>query len=237
MTTALIFAGGAGQRMHTYSKPKQFLELNGKPIILYTLEHFERHPEVDTILVVCIEDWIETLKRLLRIYEFKKVVRVVPGGDSGDKSIYSGLKALDGICSHDDIVLIHDGVRPLITAGLISANIAMVRDSGTAITVEAASESIVRLRGGMIAEVPPRAEMFTAKAPQSFRYGMIMALYELAVSEGIGTIDSAHLCAYYGVSMHTVKSTPNNIKVTSPADFYILRALFEARENQQVLGF
>lgn len=237
MTAALIFAGGAGQRMNTRAKPKQFLELHGKPVILYTLEHFEIHPEVDAILIVCIEGWIAELKRLLRINEYNKVMNIVPGGEGGDLSIYNGLEALQSTCAQDDIVLIHDGVRPLINADLISGNIAAVREHGTAITVEAVSESVVRLgTEGCVTEVPPRPEMYMAKAPQSFRYGMIWDLYRRAYKEGVRTIDSAHLCSIYGVEMHTVRSTPNNIKITAPQDYYIFRALYEAMENQQFLG-
>lgn len=237
MTTALIFAGGTGQRMNARAKPKQFLELHGKPIILYTLEHFEFHPEIDSIVVVCVENWIGELKHLLKQYGLEKIVRIVPGGSGGHESIYNGLLSLEDICSADDIVLIHDGVRPLINAELISANIAKVRESGTAITVESVTESVIRLNEkGMVSEMPPRAQMYSAKAPQSFRYGLIWKLYQRAHQEGIPTIDSAHLCSIYGVEMHTVKSSPNNLKITTPADFYIFRALYEAMENQQILG-
>ncbi len=236
MATALIFAGGTGQRMNTQAKPKQFLELHGKPVILYTLEHFERHPEIDCIAVVCLESWIGELERLLRMYAFTKVKRIVPGGDGADRSVYNGLKALEGICADDDIVLIHDGVRPLINAKLISDNIAKVKQFGVAITVEEASETVVRLSGSRVAEVPPRAEMYLAKAPQSFRYGQIWALYRRAVQDGVRTIDSANLCRHYNVAMYTVPSTPNNVKITAPQDYYIFRALYEAMENQQILG-
>jgi 2-C-methyl-D-erythritol 4-phosphate cytidylyltransferase len=237
MTTALIFAGGTGIRMNTRAKPKQFLELHGKPIIIYTLEHFEAHPEVDNIIVVCLESWIQELTHLLRRHALEKISRVIPGGESGDKSIYNGLQALENECAPDDIVLIHDGIRPLIDAGLISANIAKVKERGNAITVEAVTESVVMLNGdGSVAEVPPRERMYAAKAPQSFRYGAVWELYRRARRDGLGTTDSAHLCSVYGVEMHTVASTPNNIKVTAPADYYIFRALFEAMENEQILG-
>ena len=237
MNTALIFAGGTGLRMNTRAKPKQFLELHGKPVIIYTLEHFEVHPEVDDIVIVCIESWIPELRHLLRLYAIEKVSQVVPGGDGGDKSIYNGLRALESVCGSEDIVLIHDGVRPLIGAELISASIEKAKECGNAITVEPAAESVVRLGGdGRITSVPPRGEMYSAKAPQTFRYGMIWDLYQRAKNEGIRTIDSAHLCSIYGIEMHTVRSTPNNIKITAPADYYIFRALYEAMENQQILG-
>lgn len=237
MNTALIFAGGAGQRMNSRAKPKQFLELHGKPIILYTLDHFEKHPEINDIIVVCLADWISELKILLRRYDFEKVTQIVPGGNTGHESIYNGLKTLKGICKDDDIVLIHDGVRPLITEELISLNIAKVCECGTAITVEPALESVVSsMDGNMIDSVPNRNNMYVAKAPQSFRYGMIWNIYQKAKADGLLTIDSAHLLSIYGVEMHTVISTPNNMKVTAPADYYIFRALYEAIENRQIFG-
>ncbi len=237
MNAALIFAGGTGQRMNSRARPKQFLELHGKPIILYTLEHFEEHPEIDSIVIVCLENWIDELKLLLRRYDIRKVAEIVPGGNTGHESIYNGLKALGSICNAEDIVLIHDGVRPLITQELISANIAKVKECGTAITVEPAVESVVSSENGdLIDSVPKRNNMYTAKAPQSFYYGMIFDLYQRARNDGLLTIDSAHLLSIYGIEMHTVKSPPNNMKITAPADYYIFRALFEAVENQQIFG-
>jgi len=237
MTTALIFAGGTGRRMSTHSKPKQFLELHGKPVIIYTLKHFEEHIGVDNIIIVCIESYINELKHLLKLYGIQKVSNIVAGGDTGHESIHIGLKTLQGVCKDDDIILIHDGVRPLINEELITANINKAKKYGTAITIEAATESVVRVgESDLITDVPPRAEMFTAKAPQTFKYKLIIDIYNKAERSKSLTIDSAHLCSIYGIQMHTVKSTPNNIKITNPQDYYIFRALYEAMENQQILG-
>ena len=237
MTIALIFAGGTGIRMNSRAKPKQFLELHGKPVIIYTIEHFEKHPEIDSIVVVCLESWISELKRLLRLYEFEKISQIVPGGEGGDISIYNGLKAMEGICADDDIVLIHDGVRPLINADLISANIALAKEKNVAITVEPVAESVVKLdKGGEVLDVPPRHAMYSAKAPQSFKYATIWDLHQRARRDGVRTIDSCHLCSVYGVKAYTVASSPSNIKITTPTDYYIFRALYEAIENQQIFG-
>lgn len=237
MVKALIFAGGSGQRMNTRSKPKQFLEMHGKPIIIYTLEHFEYHEDVQDIIVVCIADWIEELRGLLKRYGITKVSTIVPGGGTGHDSIYNGLEAMQKNTDPDDIVLIHDGVRPLINAELISNNISAVQKYGTAITSEPVRESVVRCKDGEnIVDVPPRSEMYVAKAPQSFRYGEILKLYETARTDQIKTIDSAHLCSLYKVPMHVVLSTKNNLKITEPADYYIYRAIYEAMEGQQIFG-
>ena len=237
MTTALIFAGGTGKRMNSRSKPKQFLEMHGKPIIIYTLEHFEYHEQIDNIVVVCLPEWIEELRGLLKRYGINKVSKIVLGGDTGHDSIYLGLAAMKENVKKEDIVLIHDGVRPFINEELITQNINKVKECRNAITIEPARESVVRsLDGEIISEVPPRGEMYTAKAPQSFYFTDIMELYERAREDGLKTIDSSHLCSIYNVPMHVVMSTKNNLKITEPADYYIYRSLYEAMESQQIFG-
>lgn len=237
MVTALIFAGGTGKRMNSRSKPKQFLEIHGKPIIIHTLEKFEYHDQVENIVVVCIKEWIEELRGLLKRYGITKVSTIVQGGETGHDSIYLGLKEMEMNAKDDDIVLIHDGVRPLINEELITLNIETVIKCGNAITCESARESQIRSEDGeTIDEVPVRDQMYTAKAPQSFRYMFIKELYERAREDQIKSIDSCQLCSLYEETIHIVKSTPNNIKITEPADFYICRALYDALEGQQVFG-
>lgn len=237
MTTAVIFAGGTGKRMNSRSKPKQFLEMHGKPIIIYTLEHFEYHEEVDGIVIVCLSAWIKELEGILKRYGITKVTKIVPGGETGHDSIYNGLAAMKDAASDEDIVLIHDGVRPFIDEELISKNIAAVREYGNAITAEPARESVIRSADGKtISDVPPRDQMYTAKAPQSFHYGDIMKLYERARRDGVKSIDSSHLCYLYRFPIYMVESTRNNLKITEPADYYVYRALYEAQEGQQIYG-
>jgi len=237
MTTALIFAGGTGRRMNSRSKPKQFLEMHGKPIIIYTLEHFEYHEEIDGIVIVCIRGWINELEGLLKRFGITKVRKIVPGGETGHDSIYFGLDSMREFCEDGDIVLIHDGVRPLITGQLITQNIEAVKKYGNGITAEPVRESVVRsIDGEEICQVPLREQMYVAKAPQSFYFGKIIGLYEKAREDGFKSIDSAQLCSLYGEPMHMVTSTKNNIKITEPADYYIYRALYEAVEGQQIFG-
>ena len=237
MARALIFAGGSGRRMNSGSKPKQFLEMHGKPVIIYTLEHFEYHEEISDIIVVCIREWIEELQGLLRRYGITKVTKIVPGGATGHDSIYNGLQAMKEEADFNEVVLIHDGVRPLINAELISQNIEAVKRYGNAITAEPVRESVVKSVDGInISDVPPRSHMYIAKAPQSFYFGDILKLYDMAYNDKLKTIDSSHLCSKYQVPMHIIISTKNNLKITEPADFYIYRALYEALESQQVFG-
>jgi 2-C-methyl-D-erythritol 4-phosphate cytidylyltransferase len=137
----------------------------------------------------------------------------------------------------NDIVLIHDGVRPLITDELITNNINSVKEFGSAITVESARESVVlSVDGAHIDHVPERGHMYTAKAPQSFYFGQILCAYERAQRDNFKSIDSSHLLSSYDLPMHMVQSTKNNMKITDPADYYMFRALYEAMENQQIFG-
>ena len=237
MITALIFAGGTGKRMNSRSKPKQFLEMHGKPIIIYTLEHFEYHNLIDQIVIVCLQDWIEELKGMLKRYGITKAVKIVPGGETGHDSIYNGLVAMKNSTEDGDIVLIHDGVRPLINEELITQNIEAVKKYGNAITAEATRESVVRsVDGHKVTDMPPRDQMYIAKAPQTFYYDKILGIYEKAQRDGRKSIDSSHLCSIYGVPLYMVPSTKNNLKITEPADYYVYKALYEALEGQQIFG-
>ena len=237
MNTVLIFAGGTGQRMNSRAKPKQFLELHGKPIIIHTIELFERHPQIDQIVVVCLKEWIKELELQIKKNYICKVKLITEGGKTGHESIYLGLKAMRKLCGDDDIVLLHDGVRPLVTEELISENIETVKKFGNAITVAPATETIsVVDEEENIVQIEKRDKIRVAKAPQSFLYRDIMEAYERARKEKVLTVDSAQLMNYYGYKLHTVTCSQYNMKITAPSDFYIYRALYEALENQQIFG-
>lgn len=240
MNIALIFAGGSGNRMHTKSRPKQFLEYNGKPIIIYTLELFDNHPMIDGIVVVCIESWIPFLEKMLKKFEINKVVKIVKGGTTGQESIYHGLEAAEqASCDNDDtIVLIHDGVRPLITEETITDNINTVRENGNCITCIPATETfIVKQEDGSL-EIPTRANSLIARAPQSFILKDIIAVHRKAIDEGRNDyIDSCTMMSHYGYKMHTIIGPMENIKITTPTDYFIFKAMVEVHENQQIFGF
>ena len=241
MNIALIFAGGTGQRMNSRTKPKQFLELNGKPIIIHTLENFDAHPQIDGIIVVCLRDWIDYLQDLAEKFRLKKLRWIVPGGQTGQESIRNGLTALEGDESvpKDAIVLIHDGVRPLINEGLITRCIATAEELGNAITVTPATETIIQVNPQQeVSNILDRSICMLARAPQTFRLRDILSAHQRAEEEGYtGAIDSATLMTHYGTTLHIVEGPVENIKITTPADYYISRAIIEARENSQIWGF
>lgn len=240
MNIAVIFAGGTGSRMRSVEKPKQFLEIYNKPIIIYTLEHFQNCFEIDAIVVVCIKEWIDHLTRLVKKYQLDKVLRIVPGGKTGQLSIYNGLLAAKELSGEEnDIVLIHDGVRPLINSALISDNIKCVRENGSAITAGIVKETIVVIDENMkINHVPSREKSRVAKAPQSFWLKDVLNAEQEAISNGrCDYIDTCTLMQSAGYQMTMIDGPYENIKITTPDDYYTMRAILEAKENAQIYGF
>ena len=238
MNIAIIFAGGVGQRMHSGGIPKQFLELQGKPIIVYTIEHFQRCEDIDAIILISIETWIDYCNDLIKRYGLSKVVAVIPGGNTGFESIDNGILKAKEMYSNDSIVLIHDGVRPLIDQRTIKANIASVMKYGSSITVSSAIETILKQNShDYVEEIIDRNICQIAKAPQSFYLKDIFEAHERAKLDGIvDFIDSASLMFHYGYSLHTVVGSADNIKITTPKDFYVFKAFVEARENSEIFG-
>lgn len=237
---AVIFAGGVGSRMHSKELPKQFLEIYNKPIIIHTIEFFERNKNINSIVVVCVEDWIEYFNNLIYKYQLKKIKAVVPGGKTGQLSIYNGLKVAREISENEnDIVLIHDGVRPLINIELLTSNINDVKKYGSSITSGIVKETIVEIDDdGEIILVPDRAHSRVAKAPQCFYLKDIFNSHEKALQEGIvNFIDSCTMMKHYGYKLHMTDGPYENIKITTPDDFYTMRAILQAKEDAQLNDF
>ena len=213
MNVALIFAGGRGLRMHSGGTPKQFLRLHGKPILIYTLEHFQRCSNVDAIVLVSVEDWIPYCHELIDRYSLTKVVDVISGGSTGFDSIDNGLIRISELYPGDTTVLIHDGVRPLIDENIINKCIDSVIEFGSAITVSPAKETILINDDSGFIHIADRNSCQIAQAPQCFILSDIMKAHELARSEGMSDfIDSVSLMKHYGYSIHTVEGPADNIK-------------------------
>ena len=244
MNIAVIFAGGVGKRMQSKSLPKQFLLIHGKPIIIYTLEFFEHHDEIDAIVVACVESWIEYFRELLEKYSISKVLKVVPGGETGQISIYHGLVAAEDLVkkygkTEKNIVLIHDGVRPLITKELISRNLRSVEQFGSCITSAPVKETLLTVDSNeFIASIPNRNDCRIARAPQSFYLEDIISAHRRALEdEETNYIDSCSMMTHYGYKLHLINGPIQNIKITTADDFYSMRAILDAQENAQLYGF
>ena len=240
MNIAVIFAGGVGERMKTKALPKQFLDIYGKPIIIHTVEKFEFHPRVDAIVIVCVSGWEDYLNDLLHKYHIKKVSAIVEGGETGQLSIYNGIKkAAELYGKEDNVVLIHDGVRPLITEQTITDNIESVIAHGSAITTAIVKETmlVVDSDSNGIDYVTDRKKTRAARAPQSFWLKDIYDAHEEFLKNGIrDCIDSCTMMQEMGKKLFLVDGPDENIKITTASDYYSLRAVLEARENRQIYG-
>ncbi|HEO0975862.1 TPA: 2-C-methyl-D-erythritol 4-phosphate cytidylyltransferase [Streptococcus agalactiae] len=238
MNIGVIFAGGVGRRMNTKGKPKQFLKVHGKPIIVHTIDIFQNTEAIDAVVVVCVSDWLDYMNNLVERFNLTKVKAVVAGGETGQMSIFKGLEAAEQLATDDAVVLIHDGVRPLINEEVINANIQSVKETGSAVTSVRAKETVVLVNdSSKISEVVDRTRSFIAKAPQSFYLSDILSIERDAISKGItDAIDSSTLMGMYNRELTIVEGPYENIKITTPDDFYMFKALYDARENEQIYG-
>lgn len=230
---AIIFAGGAGKRMNNKDKPKQFLEYNNKPILIYTIEAFNNHPLIDKVVVVMLENWIDYTTELINKYNLIKVVAVVKGGKTGQSSIYNGIKKAYELYGRNNIVLVHDGVRPLIDEETITKDIECVKNNGSAITVVNAMETItIKSDTNKVESIVDRDRCQYARAPQCFMLGDIYDAHNKAIEEKkFNFIDSAFLMDYYGYPLYTVEGKAENIKITTPNDYYMFCSLIENRNK------
>jgi 2-C-methyl-D-erythritol 4-phosphate cytidylyltransferase len=243
MNIALIFAGGTGERMNSNAMPKQFLRIHEKPVLIYTLEHFENHDEIDSICVVCLTNWIPKLKKMLKLYEITKVKWLVKGGNTAQESVFNGLSEIHAnvLDPKETIVLIHDGVRPLIDSELIAKCIDGVKKHGSAITVAPINETIINTnKDGEIETIETIKDRYIhkfARAPQCFFLEDIFEIHNKSRESGInGILDSATLMRQNGRSLFAINGPEKNIKITTPIDYYMFKALLNAQENAQIFG-
>lgn len=241
LNIALIFAGGVGTRMNSKAIPKQFLELNGKPILIHTIEKFENNENIDEIVVACHKDWIEYFKGLIKKFNLTKVHWVVQGGKTNQESRINGLQIIyEEIYlkkNKNIIVLLHDGVRPLINDEIINENINSVKEFNSAITCTDAIETIVLEDDKQeIKDIIAREKCKLARAPQSFWFEDIYKMHKKAALEGKEYIDCASMMTASGWNLHLVEGPIENIKITTPMDYYLFRAICEAKENSQIWG-
>lgn len=241
MNIAVIFAGGVGTRMKSKGLPKQFLKVHGKPILIHTLEVFQKNKNIDKIVVACVADWIDYCEEIVDEYKITKVAGIVPGGKNGQESIYNALVKAEKVArGKDTVVLIHDGVRPIIDNKLIDENIQKVREKGSAITCVPCKETVVFSEDKVLLDdvISNRDLLMLARAPQSFYLKDILGTHKKALEDGVtNATDSCTLMRKYGYNLYTVIGKSENIKITTPDDYYIFKALLEAKENSNLFGF
>ena len=227
MNVAIIIAGGVGRRMKM-DIPKQFIHIYGKPVIIYTLEGFQKHPEIDWIEVVCLEGWEETLRDYARQHGITKLKWITPGGATGQESIRNGVFNLEGELKGDDIAIIHDGIRPMVDSGVLSDILRVCRLHGNGVTSTPYNEQIfVKTDEFTTRQYIPRETLRKVATPQAYRYDLLLRSYKRAFAEQIGIFGSAYtntMMVDLGETLYFAAGSDKNIKLTSKDDLELFKA-------------
>ena len=237
MNVALVIAGGSGSRMNQ-DIPKQFLTVNEKPVIVYTLEAFQKHPEIDAIVVVCIAGWEQVLRAYSKQFNIDKLEYVVEGGSNGQESIRNGIFEIEKHYNRDDLVLIHDAIRPMVSAEIISDNIRVARLYGNAITAIPCAEAMLKTEDGLSSSGSfPRERLKRTQTPQAFFIGEICDLHRQAHEKGItNSVASCTLMIEMGKQVFFSAGSEKNIKLTTIEDLDIFKALLAAERSDWLKG-
>lgn len=233
MNIALIIAGGVGQRMGQ-DIPKQFINVDNIPVIVYTMAAFQKHPEIDAIEIVCVDGWHEVLYAYAKQFGISKLENVVSGGQNGQDSIRNGLYDIAKRHNDDnDLVLIHDAIRPLLSEEIISDNIRVCKEHGNAITVIPCNAAMLKTYDGIHSETQvPRDNLKETQTPQTFFLKDIIAAHKEALEKGI--VASVASCTMYielGRKLYMCKGSEKNIKLTTVEDVEIFKALLNAKKD------
>lgn len=232
MNIALLTAGGTGNRMGQ-DIPKQFMCIDNQPVIVFTLQAFQYHPEIDAIAVVCLSGWNVVLQAYANQYNITKLKWIFDGGDTNQESIYKGICGLkEAGCKDDDIILVHDGVRPLVDPRIITENIATCKQYGYAVTGLLCKEAIMEVKNGTVANIDiPRERLVRTQTPHTYSLGTLLKAHKIANEKGIkNTVASCTLVSMTGVDeQHLVEGTEKNgLKLTRPQDVDLFKAMIHS---------
>ena len=233
MNVALIIAGGVGSRMHL-EIPKQFINVYDKPVIVYTMEAFQRHPMVDAIEVVCLDGWHDILKAYAKQYGITKLRWVVSGGKTGQESIRNGVYFLEDKCNPEDIVIVHDGIRPLVDDTVLSDVIIKCKKYGNAVTAMPYNEQIfIADDEESTVKYIPRETLRRVSTPQAYQYGLLDEKYHEAFEKEIGIYGSSYtntMMVELGVRLYFAAGSDKNIKLTRTDDLELFKAYLKMDE-------
>ena len=234
MTVAIIIAGGSGSRMGQ-DIPKQFINVYDKPVLIYTLEGFQKHPQIDAIVTVCIDGWHDVLKAYAKQFNLTKLRKVVSGGKSGQESIRNGVYACKDMCKEDDIIIIHDGIRPLVDETVLSDVISKCQKYGNAVTSLPYNEQIfVTEDGETTVQYIPRETLRRVSTPQAYKFGKLVSAYERAFAEEIGIYGSSYtntMMVELGERLYFAAGSDKNIKLTTKDDLEMFKAYLKSDKD------
>ncbi|OUO45671.1 IspD/TarI family cytidylyltransferase [Megasphaera sp. An286] len=229
MNIAIVIAGGSGHRMGQ-DIPKQFINVYDKPVLIYTLEGFQNHPMIDNIIVVCIEGWENVVKAYAKQFNITKLSNIVCGGKSGQESIRNGVFSLEGKAKDDDIIIIHDGIRPLVEPSVLSNVINVCQKYGNAVTSMPYNEQIFLVdqeHPDITTKYIPRETLRRVSTPQAYQFGLLDQKYHEAFEKKIGIYGSSYtntMMVELGVPLHFAAGSDKNIKLTTKDDLELFKA-------------
>lgn len=229
MNIAIVIAGGSGHRMGQ-DIPKQFINVYDKPVLIYTLEGFQNHPMIDNIIVVCIEGWENVVKAYAKQFNITKLSNIVCGGKSGQESIRNGVFSLEGKAKDDDIIIIHDGIRPLVEPSVLSNVINVCQKYGNAVTSMPYNEQIFLVdqeQPDITTKYIPRETLRRVSTPQAYQFGLLDQKYHEAFEKKIGIYGSSYtntMMVELGVPLHFAAGSDKNIKLTTKDDLELFKA-------------
>lgn len=236
MNIAILIAGGSGKRMGQ-DIPKQFINVYDKPILLYTLESFEKHPQIDAIEVVCIDGWHDVLRAYSRQFNITKLKWIVSGGASGQESIRNGVYNLEGKVKPDDIIVIHDGIRPLVDATVLTDVLIKAQKYGNAVTSMPYNEQIFIINpdnASTTKQYIPRETLRRVSTPQAYRFNLLDEKYHEAFAKKIGIYGSSYtntMMVELGVTLYFAAGSDKNIKLTTKDDLELFKAYLKADKD------
>lgn len=235
MNIALIIAGGSGHRLGQ-DIPKQFINVYDKPVVIYTLESFQKHPQIDAIELVCIDGWHDVVRAYAKQFNIDKLQWIVSGGNTAQESIRDGVYNLDGKCSAEDIIIIHDGIRPLVDDSVLSDVIIKCKQYGNAVTALPYNEQIfVADDDKSTTHYIPRETLRRVATPQAYRYGILNKAYHEAYEKGIGIYGSAYtntMMVELGEKLYFAAGSDKNIKITTKDDLELFKAYLKMEKDK-----
>ncbi len=229
---ALLIAGGTGARMHQ-DIPKQFLSVNDKPVIVYTIEAFQNHPDIDAIYIACLNGWQDILQAYVKQFNAEKVKKIVKGGKNGQESIRNGVYAIAEDFKDEDFILVHDAIRPMVSADIISDNIVKCKKYGNAITVIPCMEAMLKSDDEHYSkESILRNSLFRAQTPQTLSVKDAVSIHREALEKGItNSVATCTLLLELGKEVFFAKGSELNIKITTTDDITIFKALLSMQKS------
>ncbi len=234
MNIAMILAGGTDSRFQM-SVPKQFVNVYNRPVIVYTLEAFQRHSEIDAIMVSCLDGWQEMVRAYAKQFNISKLKWVIPGGKDGQASARNGILVLKEKCHDDDVVILHDSIRPFVSEDIITDSLKVCRIHGMGVAAVRTMDTIMKTQDGLVGtESISRYAIIRIQTPQAYRMDKLWNVHEKAIERGItGEVDTNSVISKLGEPVYFSKGSDLNMKINTVEDVEMFKALYKMRQEAE----